>query len=112
VEPLVLKGSIEGAAAVLQTWHAGFEAGNAVADVLFGDMNPSGKLSMSFPYSVGQIPVYYSQKRTGRPIDPNNKFSTKYLDAPNEALFPFGYGLSYANFVYSDLYLSSKQLSK
>jgi len=112
VEPLVLKGSIEGAAAVLQTWHAGFEAGNAVADVLFGDMNPSGKLSMSFPYSVGQIPVYYSQKRTGRPIDPNNKFSTKYLDAPNEALFPFGYGLSYTNFVYSDLYLSSKQLSK
>jgi len=112
VEPLVLKGSIEGAAAVLQTWHAGFEAGNAVADVLFGDMNPSGKLSMSFPYSVGQIPVYYSQKRTGRPIDPNNKFSTKYLDASNEALFPFGYGLSYTNFVYSDLYLSSKQLSK
>jgi len=110
--PLVLTGSIEGAAAVLQTWHAGTEAGNAIADVLFGDVNPSGKLSMSFPYSVGQIPVYYSQKRTGRPIDPNNKFSTKYLDAPNEALFPFGYGLSYTNFVYSDLKLSSSSLSK
>ncbi|MEY2596296.1 MAG: beta-glucosidase BglX [Bacteroidota bacterium] len=110
--PLVLTGSIEGAAAVLQTWHAGIEAGNAIADVLYGDVNPSGKLSMSFPYSVGQIPVYYSQKRTGRPIDPNNKFSTKYLDAPNEALFPFGHGLSYTNFVYSDLKLSSNSLLK
>ncbi|GDX44290.1 glycosyl hydrolase [Bacteroidota bacterium] len=110
--PLVLTGSIEGAAAVLQTWHAGIEAGNAIADVLLGDANPSGKLSMSFPYSVGQIPVYYSQKRTGRPIDPNNKFSTKYLDAPNEALFSFGHGLSYTNFVYSDFRLSSNQLSK
>ena len=110
--PLVLTGSIEGAAAVLQTWHAGIEAGNAIADVLFGDANPSGKLSMSFPYSVGQIPVYYSQKRTGRPIDPNNKFSTKYMDAPNEALFSFGHGLSYTNFVYSDLRLSGNQLSK
>jgi len=110
--PLVLTGSNEGAAAVLQTWHAGIEAGNAIADVLFGDANPSGKLSMSFPYSVGQIPVYYSQKRTGRPIDPNNKFSTKYMDAPNEALFSFGHGLSYTNFVYSDLRLSGNQLSK
>ncbi len=110
--PLVLTGSIEGATAVLQTWHAGIEAGNAIADVLFGDVNPSGKLTMSFPYSVGQIPVYYSQKRTGRPIDPNNKFSTKYLDAPNEALFPFGYGLSYTKFVYSDLKLSSNTLIK
>ena len=110
--PLVLTGSIEGAAAVLQTWHAGIEAGNAIADVLLGDANPSGKLSMSFPYSVGQIPVYYSPKRTGRPIDPNNKFSTKYLDAPNEALFSFGHGLSYTNFVYSDFRLSSNQLSK
>jgi beta-glucosidase len=110
--PLVLTGSIEGAAAVLQTWHAGIEAGNAIADVLLGDANPSGKLSMSFPYSVGQIPVYYSQKRTGRPIDPNNKFSTKYMDAPNEALFSFGHGLSYTNFVYSDLRLSGNQLSK
>jgi beta-glucosidase len=110
--PLVLTGAIEGAAAVLQTWHAGTEAGNAIADVLFGDVNPSGKLTMSFPYSVGQIPVYYSQKRTGRPIDPNNKFSTKYFDAPNEALFPFGYGLSYTKFVYSDLKLSSSELVK
>ncbi len=110
--PLVLTGAIEGAAAVLQTWHAGTEAGNAIADVLFGEVNPSGKLTMSFPYSVGQIPVYYSQKRTGRPIDPNNKFSTKYFDAPNEALFPFGYGLSYTKFVYSDLKLSSSELVK
>lgn len=110
--PLVLTGAVEGAAAVLQTWHAGTEAGNAIADVLFGDVNPSGKLSMSFPYSVGQIPVYYSQKRTGRPIDPNNKFTTKYLDAPNEALFPFGYGLSYTKFVYNDLKLSNNSFTK
>ena len=110
--PLVLTGAIEGAAAVLQTWHAGIEAGNAIADVLFGAVNPSGKLTMSFPYSVGQIPVYYSQKRTGRPIDANNKFSTKYLDAPNEALFPFGHGLSYTTFTYSDLKLSNTELTK
>ncbi|MEN9885307.1 MAG: hypothetical protein RLZZ420_2524 [Bacteroidota bacterium] len=109
--PLVLTGAIEGAAAVLQVWHAGIEAGNAIADVLYGDVNPSGKLSMSFPYAVGQIPVYYSQKTTGRPQDPNNKFSSKYLDIPNEPLFPFGYGLSYTQFEYSDLKLSADKLT-
>jgi beta-glucosidase len=110
--PLVLTGAIDGASSVLQVWHAGIEAGNAVADVLFGDVNPSGKLSMSFPYSVGQIPVYYSQKTTGRPQDPNNKFSSKYLDIPNEPLFPFGFGLSYTDFAYSDFTLSADKLSK
>jgi beta-glucosidase len=83
-----------------------------VADALFGDVNPSGKLSMSFPYSVGQIPVYYSQKNTGRPQNPDNKFSSKYLDIPNEPLFPFGFGLSYSNFQYADFALSSKSLVK
>jgi len=110
--PLVLTNIIDGAAAVLQVWHAGIEAGNAIADVLYGDVNPSGKLSMSFPYSVGQIPVYYSQKNTGRPMNPDNKFSTKYLDIPNEALFPFGFGLSYTTFTYSNLKLSSNSLIK
>jgi beta-glucosidase len=110
--PLVLTNIIDGAAAVLQVWHAGIEAGNAIADVLYGDVNPSGKLSMSFPYSVGQIPVYYSQKNTGRPQNPDNKFSSKYLDIPNEPLFPFGHGLSYTNFTYSDMKLSSNTLTK
>jgi len=110
--PLVLTNMIEGATAVLHVWHAGIEAGNAIADVLFGEVNPSGKLSMSFPYSVGQIPVYYSQKTTGRPMDPNNKFSSKYLDIPNEPLFPFGYGLSYTQFVYGDVKLSTNKISK
>lgn len=109
--PLALTNMIDGAASVLQVWHAGIEAGNAIADVLFGAVNPSGKLSMSFPYSVGQIPVYYSQKTTGRPMDPNNKFSTKYLDIPNEPLFPFGYGLSYAKFTYGDLKISSNKMN-
>ena len=109
--PLVLTGAIDGAAAVLQVWHAGIEAGNAIADVLYGAVNPSGKLSMSFPYAVGQIPVYYAQKTTGRPQDPNNKFSSKYLDIPNEPLFPFGYGLSYTQFAYSDLKLSADKLT-
>jgi beta-glucosidase len=110
--PLVLTNIVDGAAAVLQVWHAGIEAGNAIADVLYGDVNPSGKLSMSFPYSVGQIPVYYSQKNTGRPQNPDNKFSSKYLDIPNEPLFPFGHGLSYTNFTYSDMKLSSNTLTK
>jgi beta-glucosidase len=110
--PMVLTGSIEGAASVLQVWHAGTEAGNAIADVLYGEVNPSGKLSMSFPYSVGQIPVYYSQKTTGRPQDLNNKFSSRYLDIPNEPLFPFGYGLSYTTFAYGDLKLSSGTMGK
>jgi len=109
--PLVLTGAIDGAAGVLQVWHAGIEAGNAIADVLYGDVNPSGKLSMSFPYAVGQIPVYYAQKTTGRPQDPGNKFSSKYLDIPNEPLFPFGYGLSYTQFEYSDLKLSADKLT-
>jgi beta-glucosidase len=108
--PLVLTGAIDGAAAVLQVWHAGIEAGNAIADVLYGDVNPSGKLSMSFPYAVGQIPVYYSQKTTGRPQDPGNKFSSKYLDIPNEPLFPFGFGLSYTRFNYGELTLSADQI--
>lgn len=110
--PLVLTNIVDGAAAILQVWHAGIEAGNAIADVLYGDVNPSGKLSMSFPYSVGQIPVYYSQKNTGRPLNPDNKFSSKYLDIPNEPLFPFGYGLSYTSFSYSDMKLSNNTLTK
>jgi beta-glucosidase len=99
--------------AILQVWHPGVEAGNAIADVLFGDYNPSGKLTMTFPRNVGQIPIYYSHRNTGRPQagDVFEKFKSNYLDTPNSPLFPFGYGLSYTTFEYSDVSLSSTTLS-
>jgi beta-glucosidase len=100
----------ENVSAILEAWAGGTEAGNAVATVLFGDYNPSGKLTTTFPLNVGQIPLYYNHKNTGRPMDPNNKFTSKYLDSPNEPLYPFGYGLSYTSFVYSDIRLSKTQL--
>lgn len=105
--PLALPEENNLADAILLTWHAGTEAGNAIADVLFGAYNPSGKLSASFPVNVGQIPVYYSQKNTGRPSDAyGSKFQSNYLDVPNAPLFPFGYGLSYSSFTYGPLTLS------
>ena len=96
--PLTIPWLGENAPALLETWWLGTEAGNAIADVLFGDYNPSGKLPVSFPRHVGQIPVFYSHKATGRPYQPNNKWRSKYLDITNEPLFPFGYGLSYTTF--------------
>jgi beta-glucosidase len=78
--------------------------------VLFGDYNPSGKLTITFPRNVGQIPIYYAAKNTGRPMDPNNKYSSKYLDAPNTPLYPFGHGLSYTTFEYGNITLSKNQL--
>ena len=92
--------------AILETWFLGHQAGNAIADVLFGDYNPSAKLTMSFPQNLGQVPVFYNNKNTGRPRDEKNKYSSKYLDVSNEPLYPFGYGLSYTTFSYSDLTLS------
>ncbi|HNZ71384.1 MAG TPA: beta-glucosidase BglX [Prolixibacteraceae bacterium] len=94
---------------IIQAWHGGTEAGNALADVLFGDYNPSGKLSMSFPRSVGQIPVYYNHFNTGRPYNAMSKFSSKYLDVVNDPLFPFGYGLSYSTFEYGNIELSNNK---
>jgi beta-glucosidase len=110
--PLAIPRELELADALLLGWFAGIEAGHAISDVLFGVVNPSGKLPMSFPYNVGQVPVYYSQQPTGRPMDPNNKFSTKYLDVPNEALIPFGFGLSYTKFTYSAPRISSGTLTR
>jgi beta-glucosidase len=110
--PLAIPRELEMADAVLLAWFAGHEAGNAISDVLFGVVNPSGKLPMSFPYNVGQVPVYYNQQPTGRPMDPNNKFSTKYLDVPNEPLLPFGYGLSYTTFNYGKPRISGTRMSK
>lgn len=94
---------------IVETWWLGTKAGNAISDVLFGDYNPSGKLTMSFPYAVGQIPVYYNHKNTGRPEN-STRFSSKYIDIPNEPLYPFGYGLSYTKFNYSEINLSSNTL--
>lgn len=98
--PLTLEWENENADAILQVWFAGIEAGNAIADVLYGKYNPSGKLPMTFPRNVGQIPIYYNHKNTGRPFDANNKFTSKYLDVSNEPLYPFGFGLSYTSFDY------------
>ncbi|MCX8671768.1 beta-glucosidase BglX [Gilliamella sp. B2865] len=110
--PLTVKEEYEQADAMLETWFLGTEGGNAVADVLFGDYNPSGKLPMSFPDNVGQIPVYYGQLNTGRPHGTVNmgKYTTSYFDSPNEPLFPFGYGLSYTNFTI-DFSLSKTEMS-
>lgn len=99
--PLAIPHVVERATALVEAWWLGTEAGNALADVLFGDYNPSGKLPMTFPRSVGQIPIFYNEKNTGRPFDPNSKWTSKYIDAPNSPLFPFGFGLSYTTFEYS-----------
>lgn len=108
--PLTLSRENEQVDAILETWAPGTEAGHAVADVLFGNYNPAGKLTVTFPLQVGQIPVYYNHLNTGRPMNPGNKFTSKYLDIPNEPLYPFGYGLSYTTFKYGDLELSKKEL--
>jgi beta-glucosidase len=110
--PLTLEWENQHMTAILETWFLGTEAGHSIADVLVGDYNPSGKLTMSFPYHVGQIPVYYSSKNTGRPSDPKNKYTSKYLDIPNEPLYPFGYGLSYTKFVYGNLQLNQQAMSR
>lgn len=97
--------------AILEAWFGGTEAGNGIADVLFGDVNPSGKLTMTFPVNVGQIPIFYNSKNTGRPINPENpheKYKSNYLDSPNTPLFPFGYGLSYTSFSYSNIKLNKE----
>ncbi|WP_282013597.1 glycoside hydrolase family 3 N-terminal domain-containing protein [Marinifilum flexuosum] len=99
--PLTIDWEAANVPAIVEAWHLGVQAGPAVADVLFGDYNPSAKLTVTFPRNVGQIPIYYNMKHTGRPMDPNQKFTSKYLDCPNSPLYPFGYGLSYTKFDYS-----------
>ena len=113
--PLVLNDEKATVPAILNVWFAGSEAGNAIADVLFGDVNPSGKLTTTFPRSVGQIPIYYAHKNTGRPLSNKEgkfeKFTSNYLDERNEPLFPFGFGLSYTTFEYSNLKTSSDKMN-
>jgi len=111
--PLDISWMAENVPSVIEAWHLGSEAGNAIADVLFGDYNPSGKLPVSFPRTVGQVPIYYNHKNTGRPNGgEGNVFWSHYTDAPNDALFPFGFGLSYTTFSYSDLKISLDAISK
>ncbi|EAO9692538.1 beta-glucosidase BglX [Salmonella enterica subsp. enterica serovar Ruiru] len=112
--PLALVKEDQQADAILETWFAGTEGDNAIADVLFGDYNPSGKLPISFPRSVGQIPVYYSHLNTGRPYNPEkpNKYTSRYFDEANGPLYPFGYGLSYTTFTVSDVTLSSPTMQR
>ncbi len=111
--PLALKWENDNVPAILNVWFGGSEAGSAIADVLFGDVNPSGKLSTTFPQNVGQVPLYYNHKNTGRPLPEGKwfqKFRSNYLDVNNDPVYPFGYGLSYTTFTYSDIKLSSSSL--
>ncbi|AIQ46913.1 glycosyl hydrolase family 3 [Paenibacillus sp. FSL R7-0273] len=112
--PLDLHGVYDQADAVLEAWFPGSEGGAALADLLYGRVNPSGRLTMSFPASAGQIPVYYNHFNTGRPkpeVEDGNRYISKYIDAPNEPLLPFGYGLSYTTFSYEGLTLSTDTLA-
>jgi len=110
--PLVLTDVVEHTDAILNCWLLGSESGNAIADVLFGKYNPSGKLPASFPYHVGQIPITYQQYNTGRPFNPSDAdFSSKYRDIPNTPLFPFGFGLSYTTFSYERIKLNKNVIS-
>lgn len=111
--PLVLEKESNDADAILEAWYPGSMGADAVTDVIFGQYNPSGKLTMTFPRNVGQVPIFYYEKNTGRPIYlPSEKYKSRYLDSPNDPLYPFGYGLSYTTFRYSDLSLSSPKMKK
>ena len=109
--PLTLGWLAGNAPALLESWFPGTEGGDAVADVLFGKVDPGGKLPMSFPRNVGRIPIAYNELPTGRPFDPNNKYTSKYLDVPNTPQYPFGFGLSYTSFALSNLRLSATSIA-
>lgn len=111
--PLALKWEDENVPAILNVWAGGTESGHAIADVLFGDANPSGKLTMTFPQNVGQVPLYYAHKNTGRPLRGPwfQKFQSNYLDVSNDPVYPFGYGLSYSQFAYGDLAINKNVIS-
>ncbi|MEH7155736.1 glycoside hydrolase family 3 C-terminal domain-containing protein [Neobacillus drentensis] len=109
--PLSLPWAAENVSAIVEAWQLGIQSGNAIADILFGDYNPSGKLVATFPYSVGQVPIYYNHPKTGRPAS-KIKFTSKYIDGPSEPLYPFGFGLSYTTFEYKNLVISSSEVTK
>ena len=111
--PLIFENVAQGANAILYAWHPGSEGGNAIADVLFGDVNPSAKLPMTFPRNMGQIPIGYQQYQTGRPVlhNGNSVYRSAYIDSPNTPRYAFGHGLSYTTFAYGDLRLSSTRMT-
>ena len=108
--PLTIGWAAENVPSILEAWMAGTQSGNAIADVLFGDVNPGGKLPVTFPRFVGQVPIYYNHMNTGRPPEAQNRYTSKYFDTPWTPLFPFGYGLSYTTFKISNLQLSAPQM--
>jgi beta-glucosidase len=111
--PLTLSKVAAASPAILEAWFPGTEAGNAVADVLFGKVNPGGKLPASFPRTIGQVPIYYNHEPTGRPCDVNSKYNSRYRDLPAcDALYPFGFGLSYTKFTVDNLHLSTQSVSR
>jgi beta-glucosidase len=110
--PLILNWADEHIPAILETWHLGTQSGNAIAEVLFGDYNPSGKLPMTFPRHLGQLPIYYNYFNTGRPGPKPEVFWSHYTDEVNQPLYPFGYGLSYTQFSYADLKVDSSNPSQ
>lgn len=113
--PLEITRLSQKAPAIIEAWFPGTEGGSAITEVLYGDYNPSGRLTMSFPYAVGQIPVYYNRYNTGRPKiagNPETRYVSQFIDIPNEPLYPFGYGLSYTQFEYTDFTLSSNKMTK
>ena len=107
--PISISWSAEHVSAILEAWHPGIQGGNAVADTLFGDFNPGGRLPVTFPRTVGQVPIYYNHKNTGRPPT-SFRFTSKYIDLPSTPLFPFGHGLSYTQFEYSNLIISPEKI--
>jgi beta-glucosidase len=112
--PLTLEWENKNVPAILNVWFGGTQSGNAISDVVFGDVNPSGKLPVTFPKNVGQIPIYYNHKNTGRPLEQGKwfqKYKSNYLDADNDPLYPFGYGLSYTNYKYENFKLSTSEIN-
>jgi beta-glucosidase len=109
--PLSIGWIVNNVPAVLESWMGGTESGNAIADILFGDVNPGGKLPVTFPRTVGQVPIYYNHMNTGRPPEAENRYTSKYIDSPWTPLFPFGYGLSYTTFKISNLQLSAPRIA-
>jgi beta-glucosidase len=108
--PLTIGWIVETVPSILEAWMGGTQSGNAIADVLFGDVNPGGKLPVTFPRTVGQVPIYYNHLNTGRPPEAENRYTSKYQDVPWTPLFPFGYGLSYTQFKLSNLQLSAPRI--